>query len=503
MKSIRFAAFVAAIFVAATLIGSAGAGSSVSAPLVDLSTDQAVMNYLTSLGIDPTGVVVQRGALNYAGPSCPGAGWTCTTSTKVVQVAQPGGQNQVACGAGANLIPDSYLTTNLTQTQVSQLVASSSLALPLSTCTVVQAGGAQTNASRCVMRESPEPSTTQDCTIIQPGTADPNASNKAFVLEVADQNTGPNQDATQHARIEQTALAGAQNFAHVIQSVKQSTKIGTAQTQQGDQKTCASQSSEAGNEFSQVIQSLAQKEQAQGSPAQQQNTAFEQKTCTAPAISSTANTFAAVDQESDSGALESHLNQSHNLDARAANATAGSQTQGTPPPNGGVQGKVFQSSSGTAKSFGLQNEDQNLAGNSPTITQKQFGPLTCCATQSTNPNDNAKIDQTSSQSAVTSPVPLGDLSSAVPNPNALQETLLEGTFDTTGDGQITHKAKQNEGSTTASCPPGEISTEEGTVVCSLTTFGVNGVFFAEFPPPCDEGTFFDPTTGMCEPIELE
>jgi hypothetical protein len=497
VKSIRLAAFVAVAVSAALPIGSAGAITGSSAPNVDLSTDQAVMSYLTSAGIDPNGVVIQRGAFNYAGPNCPGTGWTCTTSTKVVQVAQPGGQNQVACGAGASLIPESYLTADLTQAQVSQLVAASQ-ALPLTSCTVVQGGGAQTNTTRCAMRETTEPTAAEDCTILQPGTdGDPDASNRAFVLEIVDQNTASEQQATQNARIEQTALAGARNFAHVIQSVKQSTKLGADQTQQGDQTTCESQSSDAGNEFSQVIQSLAQKAQADGTPFQEQNAAFVPKTCTAPAIGSTANTFAAVSQDSTKGALESHVNQSHKLDARATNATGGSQTQGTPPPDGGVQGKVLQSSAGVAKSFGLQNEDQNLAGNSPAITQKQFGPLTCCSTQSTNPSDDINIDQMSSQSAVTSALPLGDLSTAVANPDALQETLLQGNFETSGDGKITHKAKQNAGSDTASCPPGEISSE-GTQICSLTTFGVDGVFFAEFPPACDEGQFFNPTTGKCE-----
>ena len=112
MKTIRLAASVVAVAAAAMSIGSAGASTATSAQTVDLSTDQAVVSYLASLGIDPTGVVIQRGALNYAGPSCPGAAWTCATSTKVVQVAQPGGQNQVACGAGASTIPDSYLTSD-------------------------------------------------------------------------------------------------------------------------------------------------------------------------------------------------------------------------------------------------------------------------------------------------------------------------------------------------------------------------------------------------------
>jgi hypothetical protein len=469
VKAIRLAALVAAVFVAATLVSTAGAGTGVSTPTVDLSTNQAVTNYLTSLGIDPTGVVIQRGALNYAGPSCPGTGWTCTTSTKVVQVAQPGGQNQVACGAGANMIPDSYLTTTLTQAQVSKLLTSSAPVVPVSNCTAVQAG-AQTNDFRCVRRDTTEP-TTQNCASVQPGTG--GASNRAFVLEIANQSTGPSQQATQTATIDQTATGGADNFVHVIQDIKQSTKIAADQTQQGDQSTCAHQSSDAGSEFSQVIQSLAQKEQG-GAPTQNQNVLSATKTCVTPAFTSTANMFAGIQQDSTSGALESHVNQSHNLDARSASAT--SQTQGNPV--GGIQGKVNQTSTGTAKSFGVQNEDQNLAANSPTVTQQQFGPLTCCSTQSSNPNDNVRIFQTSAQSAVSSPL-LGDLSAATPNPNAYQQTDLEGNFETTGDGQITHKAQQNEGGATASCPPDGVTIGEGgATICSLSTFGVNG----EFPP---------------------
>jgi hypothetical protein len=489
MKMIRFAAFAVAIATAATLIGSAGAATGTSAPKIDLSTDQAVVSYLTSLGIDPAGVVIQRGVLNYAGPSCPGTGWTCTTATKVVQVAQPGGQNQVACGAGANVIPDSYLTSTLTQDQINQLVTSSSLALPVSTCVAVQAGGAQTNTFRCVRRESPEPVAIQECEVDQPQLGDNlNASNRAFVLEMIDQNTLSNQDGTQRSKILQAAVGSAQNFAHVIQYTKQSTKIDSTQTQEGSQLSCVGQFSETGSEFSQTIQSLAQKElSSSAAPNQNQNATPASpisQACDAGSgnglfLTSTANTFARTEQDSNSGALESHVNQSHNLDARAPNATAGSQTQGD--PGGGIQGKIFQNSPGTAKSFGLQNEDQSLAGNSPTITQRQFGPLTCCSTQFDNPHDNVKIDQTSSQSAVSSPLLPGDLSTAIPNPNAYQQTTLEGNFETTGDGQITHKAKQNEGSATASCPPDGVSFGEGgEMICSLTTFGVNGAF-----PPID------------------
>jgi hypothetical protein len=50
MTKIRLAAFAAAIAAAAMSIGSAGASSGTSAQTVDLSTDQAVVSYLTSSG---------------------------------------------------------------------------------------------------------------------------------------------------------------------------------------------------------------------------------------------------------------------------------------------------------------------------------------------------------------------------------------------------------------------------------------------------------------------
>jgi len=179
----------------------------------------------------------------------------------------------------------------------------------------------------------------------------------------------------------------------------------------------------------------------------------------------------------------------------------GSQTQGTPPPDGGLEGKVFQDSTGHADSFGLQNEDQSLFGNSPTIVQKQFGPFRCCADQASNPTDNVFIAGRSAQKALVSSNPLSTLAPAVANPSALQETLGIGHFDTTGDGTITHRLNQNGGSTTASCPPTGATTSESSNTCDLVTFGLNGEFFAEFPPPiCDEGTIFNPETGTCDPI---
>ena len=45
-------------------------------------------------------LVTQRGARNYAGPNCPGKGWNCTTSTRVLQISTSSGQNKVECSRG-------------------------------------------------------------------------------------------------------------------------------------------------------------------------------------------------------------------------------------------------------------------------------------------------------------------------------------------------------------------------------------------------------------------
>ena len=68
---------------ASAVAGAAGQGSN----RIDLSSRAAINDYLRSIGVNPQGVVVQRGARVYAGPSCPGAGWTCTRATRVVQLA--------------------------------------------------------------------------------------------------------------------------------------------------------------------------------------------------------------------------------------------------------------------------------------------------------------------------------------------------------------------------------------------------------------------------------
>ena len=54
--------------------------------------------YLRSIHVNPKGVVNQRGLRNYAGPNCPGKGWSCTnTKRTVVQISKRRGKNMFRC----------------------------------------------------------------------------------------------------------------------------------------------------------------------------------------------------------------------------------------------------------------------------------------------------------------------------------------------------------------------------------------------------------------------
>ena len=94
----RLLGLVGVMAAVAALASSVGAAPTPAKHTIRLSTTAAVKHYVRSLGISPKGIVIQRGAKNYAGARCPGKGWTCTsTRHAVVQVARPGGKNTFAC----------------------------------------------------------------------------------------------------------------------------------------------------------------------------------------------------------------------------------------------------------------------------------------------------------------------------------------------------------------------------------------------------------------------
>jgi hypothetical protein len=135
------------------------------------------------------GVVRQVGLRNYAGPNCPGKGWNCTTSTRVLQVASAGGSNTVNCSAP---------TCNITQT------------------------GSGTNTARCA-QSSIFPTATQICNISQSG-----ATNYAFVNQSISQSVpaspaGTTQTGTQTVTVTQ-GPASVLNQVQVQQNANQSLK---------------------------------------------------------------------------------------------------------------------------------------------------------------------------------------------------------------------------------------------------------------------------------------
>ncbi len=106
MRGRRGAALVAAVVACVALVSGAGAathpGGKTRTAHFNLSTNTGVARYLASLGLRSRGFVIQRSHRNYAGPSCPGKGWTCTRSARVVQITtRPGDVNRYEYSATA------------------------------------------------------------------------------------------------------------------------------------------------------------------------------------------------------------------------------------------------------------------------------------------------------------------------------------------------------------------------------------------------------------------
>jgi hypothetical protein len=190
----RLLGIAMAVFAVAVLVGSVGAGAARTPArhAVDLSTNTKVRDYLRSLGISPRGVVIQRGARNYAGPNCPGKAWTCTsTAHRVVQVASTGGKNVFRCS-----------TARCAVVQASETPLAIASEAPLAI-----------NTAKCIRTTG----ITQSCSISQTSTG--SNENQAIVVEIARKLAGLTQNASQTAQIVQRADSGA-NTACVLQTTE-------------------------------------------------------------------------------------------------------------------------------------------------------------------------------------------------------------------------------------------------------------------------------------------
>ena len=448
---------LAAVVLAAAFVSGAGGGTA----KIDLSTRAGVTQYLVAHGIDATGVVIQRGARNYAGPSCPGKGWTCTNATRVVQVSKWDNTFQCTPSSGGTASgPDS--------------------------CVIVQVSTGGDNYARCNERSS-APVVAQSCTVTQQNTTGVNTAvvsqwvdvgpggnhDDDDAIDVIDDNSDstdagdtsnvrrmsvvldvPTETATQTASVTQTNGSG-DNATTLNQGSSQRTLTTDAsgmQTQDAHQSATVSQTADSGGNTSDVDQSLEQRATATGLPVvtQAQN-----------GQAGGPNTDAHVTQTSMDGRNVSTLHQVNDLrmhfkKTKKVAATV-TQIQGTPA--GGLNGHVDQSSPELSKSVNVQHERQREdGGGAATLSQTQFGPAACCSIQQSNPRDVFKIRQNSRQRA---------------DQGAFQSNLVLGNCDTSGNCAVNEHAWQNgvttqNGCTGPSCHPGITCGETG---CSPCTSG--------------------------------
>jgi hypothetical protein len=401
----RLIGFGGAVVAAVALISSAGA-STAAPPItkkIDLSTRGAVAKYLSSIHIDPKRVVIQRGLRNYAGSSCPGAGWTCTsTSHPVVQVASTAGRNVFQCAS--------------------------------SSCAVVQTSvtALATNRAKCIKTTG----ISQSCSITQTSAT---ANNEAIVVQTATKLTGLTQSASQTAQITQKATGGSEvansNTACVLQTttIEGSTAVAkrgmpVTVTLDAHQSISIKQDSlfggntvknataagggTCGSDTLTQDQSIMSKASGSGEITQKQNAAPGgpnmlidiRQNQTSPGFLGSAT-----------GQNTSAFHQTSTLTA-VATTPAGPVTQTQSSLNGGVQATVNQFSqdnnapgpanTSTAIQDEVQCEHAQASGDqtcttpvppSYTFTQFQYGPVRCCSEQANDPDDTFTINQSSTQ----------------------------------------------------------------------------------------------------------
>jgi uncharacterized repeat protein (TIGR01451 family) len=290
-------------------------------------------------------VVTQHGKRNYAGPNCPGKGWNCTTSTRVLQAAPSGGQNVAECTGSTVMNP----------------------------CMITQNTGGS-NTARCTQK-STALSIGESCKITQSGT-----SNIAYVTQTISQADGSTQYGTQAAEVTQTG--SVLNQLQLIQDASQSIKTGSTQTQNLYQSAAVSQTATgSASNTSSIYQSQLQKENAK-STMQKQNdgSGTGLGDCFSPDTPTKPNACANVTQVAENGNNDNHLKQFLSADENSTGPAQ--QVQGA--NEGGIDARVHQEVDGaTAHSTNEVNQSKALQQTVPkgsVSSQIQIDPVRCCGT---------------------------------------------------------------------------------------------------------------------------
>jgi hypothetical protein len=465
----RLLGIVTAVCAVAVLAGSIGAGAAPTPAkhARDLSTNAGVREYLRSVGISSRGVVIQRGARNYAGPRCPGKRWTCTRAHRVVQVATGRGKNSFRCW--------------VKRCVVVQLTKS-----PLAA-----------NTAKCMRTTG----ITQSCSITQTGTG----PNTAIVVEIATKASGLTQNALQTAQIAQTATAldatTPLNVACVVQratitgSTTARTGVPVTVTLDSHQSISITQNSHSGGntvqkasdsgacasgtllEQSQTITSIAR---GSRDITQKQNAALNGPNMRLNIQQNQADGF----HGSASGVNTAAWSQTNKLTAFAI-SPLGSVTQVQSTEDGGLEADVNQFSTTPSVIDSHQSEDPqclriatsgtpSCASPQPALpanytwSQTQFGPMRKDpgSTQEGNDAHQFMVDQDSTQTAGE-----GD--------NVDQSNVVEGDCETTGNctvdqtttvqGDTTHNRQSGQTvSTSINCDGTACTTDNPNVLIAGT-----------------------------------
>jgi hypothetical protein len=430
---------------AAVLTSSAGAVTQGSGT-INLSTRAGVVQYLASHGINARGVVVQRGLHNYAGPNCPGKGWTCTTAKRVLQIAATApSSNTFVCSPTAD-----------------------ATATPPDGCVIDQFSSTGTNTAVC-QESSANQNANQSCQVRQVNTS---GTNKLTITQAVNTGAGSSQSPTQYAGVIQENGSGANTVTlgqGITALVNQVDSSGT-QTQEATQGVYISQSSGAGANTATVNQSQSLKAVAQKKPSltQKQNT------------DDSVNTNVSLTQTSGAGANKATVNQSNVYVGNVQQATTASQQQGSSGASGEAEFFSQTSTGGVNTIGGKQSESQTQRADqiSGSSTQLQYGPLWADPDQNGGGSgDKYTLGQSSTQNA-TSPDAQED--------NEYAECQTDGNC--TANQSITQNGTTSQNSCTGTfCDIGNSVTFNGeggrsSDTCNSDTDDTNCV------PPTGEGT---------------
>jgi hypothetical protein len=359
MKHGRWLPALAALGALLALASLAGAGTASARP--------AQVTYRIA-AVAP--LVVQTGERNYAGPRCPGRGWTCTTARRVLQ---SGDDNRFECG------PQSSVVTG-------------SSAGGTQTCVIVQNNPGSRNSAAC-SESTHETNAVQVCTITQTG-----SSNSAFVNQVVTSN-GAAQSASQTATVTQNGAAGGNTLTvrqHVGQTPGGSTLAGVLQD--AWQRADVIQAAVGGGTNSADVAQDA-RQHAVGGTIQLQNTlASPLGDCYGPTAPASPNICANVSQTTDSGDNDTDLSQG--IIQKAQTNAVATQQQGSFA--GGIDGRIHQDTgaAGHNVDHAVQDKSQLMDGADGSI-QTQHDPMFCCGagSQTGGTGNTETIDQEATQKA--------------------------------------------------------------------------------------------------------